>query len=57
MIRLDLLVFLSHDCRHLGMMEWLKGLQTRPAAIYPFARLRGRQVLVRLQRKESKGMI
>ena len=27
-IRLNLLVFLSHDCRHLGMMECLKGLQT-----------------------------
>jgi hypothetical protein len=28
MIRLNLLVFLSHDCRHLGMMECLKGLIT-----------------------------
>ena len=28
MIRLNLLVFLTHDCRHLGMMEVLKGLQT-----------------------------
>ncbi len=27
-IRLNLLMFLSHDCRHLGMMECLKGLQT-----------------------------
>jgi len=27
-IRLNLLVFLSHDSRHLGMMECLKGLQT-----------------------------
>jgi hypothetical protein len=27
-IRINLLVFLSHDCRHLGMMECLKGLQT-----------------------------
>jgi len=27
-IRLNLMVFLSHDCRHLGMMETLKGLQT-----------------------------
>jgi hypothetical protein len=27
-IHLNLLVFLSHDCRHLGMMECLKGLQT-----------------------------
>lgn len=27
-IRLNFLVFLSHDCRHLGMMECLKGLQT-----------------------------
>ena len=27
-IRLNLLTFLSHDCRHLGMMECLKGLQT-----------------------------
>ena len=27
-IRLNLLVFISHDCRHLGMMECLKGLQT-----------------------------
>jgi len=28
LIRLNLLVFLTHDCRHLGMMECLKGLQT-----------------------------
>lgn len=28
MIRQNLLVFLAHDCRHLGMMECLKGLQT-----------------------------
>jgi oligopeptide/dipeptide ABC transporter ATP-binding protein len=28
MTRLNLLVFLTHDCRHLGMMECLKGLQT-----------------------------
>jgi len=28
MIRLNLLVFLTHDCRHLGMMECLKGLKT-----------------------------
>jgi hypothetical protein len=28
MVRLNVLVFLSHDCRHLGMMECLKGLQT-----------------------------
>ena len=28
MIRHNLLVFLTHDCRHLGMMECLKGLQT-----------------------------
>jgi len=27
-IRLNLLGFISHDCRHLGMMEVLKGLQT-----------------------------
>ena len=27
-IRLNLLVFLTHDCRHLGVMECLKGLQT-----------------------------
>ena len=27
-IRLNLLVYLTHDCRHLGMMECLKGLQT-----------------------------
>lgn len=26
--RANLLVFLTHDCRHLGMMECLKGLQT-----------------------------
>jgi hypothetical protein len=26
--RLNLLIFLTHDCRHLGMMECLKGLQT-----------------------------
>jgi hypothetical protein len=28
LIRLNLLVFLTHDCRHVGMMECLKGLQT-----------------------------
>lgn len=28
LVRLNLLVYLSHDCRHLGMMECLKGLQT-----------------------------
>lgn len=28
LVRLNLLVFLTHDCRHLGMMECLKGLQT-----------------------------
>jgi hypothetical protein len=27
-IRLNLMVFLTHDCRHLGVMECLKGLQT-----------------------------
>src|SRR5262245_15771116 len=27
-IRLNVLGFLTHDCRHLGMMEVLKGLQT-----------------------------
>ena len=27
-IRMNLLVFLSHDCRQLGMVECLKGLQT-----------------------------
>lgn len=27
-IHLNILVFLSHDCRHLGMAECLKGLQT-----------------------------
>jgi len=27
-VRLNLFVFLTHDCRHLGMMECLKGLQT-----------------------------
>ncbi len=27
-IRLNLLVFLTHDCRHLGMMECMKGLLT-----------------------------
>lgn len=27
-VRLNLLVFLTHDCRHLGMMECLRGLQT-----------------------------
>ncbi len=27
-VRLNILVFFSHDCRHLGMMECLKGLQT-----------------------------
>ena len=38
MIRLNLLVFLTHDCRHLGMMECLKGLQTPHASIHPFAK-------------------
>jgi hypothetical protein len=28
MVRLNLLVFLTHDCRHLGMVECLKGLLT-----------------------------
>jgi hypothetical protein len=28
LIRLNLLEYLAHDCRHLGMMECLKGLQT-----------------------------
>lgn len=28
LVRLNLLVFLAHDCRHLGMMECLKGLLT-----------------------------
>jgi len=28
MTRLNLLVFLTHNCRHLGMMECLKALQT-----------------------------
>lgn len=32
MIRLNLLVFLTHDCRHLGMMECLTGLQTPHAS-------------------------
>jgi DinB superfamily len=41
MIRLNLLVFLSHDCRHLGMMECLKGLQTPHASIHPFAKRAG----------------
>jgi hypothetical protein len=27
-VRLNLMVFLTHDCRHLGVMECLKGLQT-----------------------------
>jgi hypothetical protein len=27
-VRANLVVFLTHDCRHLGMMECLKGLQT-----------------------------
>ena len=27
-VRLNLMVFLTHDCRHLGTMECLKGLQT-----------------------------
>lgn len=27
-VRFNLLVFLTHDCRHLGVMECLKGLQT-----------------------------
>jgi hypothetical protein len=40
-IRLNLLVFLSHDCRHLGMMECLKGLQTPHASIHPFAKRAG----------------
>ncbi len=41
MIRLNLLVFLTHDCRHLGMMECLKGLQTPHASIRPFAERAG----------------
>lgn len=41
MIRLNLLVFLTHDCRHLGMMECLKGLQTPHASIPPFAKRAG----------------
>ena len=41
MVRLNLLVFLSHDCRHLGMMECLKGLQTPHASIPPFAKRAG----------------
>ena len=40
-IRLNLLVFLTHDCRHLGMMECLKGLQTPHASIHPFAKRAG----------------
>ena len=28
LVRVNLVVFLNHDCRHLGMMECLKGLQT-----------------------------
>lgn len=28
LIRLNLLVFLTHDCRHLGMVECLRGFQT-----------------------------
>jgi hypothetical protein len=41
MIRLNLLMFLSHDCRHLGMMECLKGLQTPHASIHPFPKRAG----------------
>src|SRR5687767_12326571 len=41
MIRLNLPVFLSHDCRHLGVMECLKGLQTPHASIHPFAKRAG----------------
>ena len=41
MIRLNLLVFLTPDCRHLGMMECLKGLQTPHASIHPFAKRAG----------------
>ena len=41
MIHRHLLVFLSHDCRHLGMMECLKGLQTPHASIHPFAQRAG----------------
>lgn len=41
MIRLNLLVFLTHDCRHLGMMECLKGLQTPHASIPPFTKRAG----------------
>lgn len=40
-IRLNLLVYLTHDCRHLGMMECLKGLQTPHASIHPFAKRAG----------------
>ena len=38
---LNLLVFLTHDCRHLGMMECLKGLQTPHASIHLFAKRAG----------------
>ena len=41
MVRVNLLVFLTHDCRHLGMMECLKGLQTPHASIPPFAKRAG----------------
>jgi len=41
MIRLNLLVFLSHGCRHLGMMECLKGLQTPHVPIHPLTKRAG----------------
>ena len=40
-VRVNLLVFLTHDCRHPGMMECLKDLQTPHASIHPFAKRAG----------------
>jgi hypothetical protein len=36
-----LLVFITHDCRHLGRMECLKGLQTPHASFAPFLKRAG----------------
>ena len=53
MIRVNLLVFLSHDCRHLSMMECRQGLQTPHASIPHSRGVRGRPALARQRRRDS----
>ena len=53
MIRVNLLVFLSHDCRHLSMMECRQGLQTPHASIPHSRGVRGRPGLARQRRRDS----